>query len=174
METKIVYRIENPEDKDGMWYTKDGILRKKIHILCPDGIAKDFPMPFNPIHKKDGHIWQSAGKNIENMNQWFTASDAINLFNNGFKLFEFETTMFQELEMEVLFCRKGVMKQREIPLESIWDIASVIGALRVAANVFINTINIIKMETTKLLLKMHKQPKTRKKQSGKLHGNGEA
>ncbi len=52
METKIVYRIENPEDKDGMWYTKDGILRKKIHILCPDGIAKDFPMPFNPIHKK--------------------------------------------------------------------------------------------------------------------------
>ena len=79
METKIVYRIENPEDKDGMWYTKEGILRKKIHILCPNGIAKDFPMPFNPLHKKDGHIWNSAGKSIENMNQWFTPEDAINL-----------------------------------------------------------------------------------------------
>ncbi len=61
------------------------------------------------------------------MNQWFTASDAINLFNNGFKLFEFETTMFQELENEILFCRKGIVKQREIPLENVWDIASVIG-----------------------------------------------
>jgi hypothetical protein len=64
-----------------MWYTKDGILRKKIHILCPDGIAKDFPMPFNPIHRKDGYVWNSAGKNVENMNEWFTASDAINLYN---------------------------------------------------------------------------------------------
>jgi len=115
METKIVYRIEHPEDRDGMWYTKEGILRKKIHILCPDGIAKDFPMPFNPIHKKDGFVWNSAGKSIENMNQWFTPS-------NGFKLFEFETTMYQELEMETLFCRDGVIKQREIPLETVWDI----------------------------------------------------
>ena len=129
METKKVFRIENPVDRDGMWYTKEGLLRKKIHILCPDGIAKDFPMPLNlQLHRKDGHIWQSAGKNVENMNQWFTASDAINLYNNGFKLFEFETTMFQELDMEILFCRQGVIKQREIPLESIWDIGSVLNA----------------------------------------------
>lgn len=127
METIKVFRIENPIDRDGMWYNKDGVFRKTIHILCPDGIAKDFPMPLNlELHRKDGYIWQSAGKNIENMNQWFTASDAINLYNNGFKLFEFETTMFQELAMEILFCRKGVIKQREIPLESIWDIASVL------------------------------------------------
>ncbi len=124
MESKKIYRIENPQDKDGMWYDKNGVLRKKIHILCPDGIAKDFPMPLNlELHRKDGHIWQSAGKSIENMNQWFTASDAINLFNNGFKLFEFETTIFQELEMEILFCREGITKQREIPLEEIWDLS---------------------------------------------------
>ena len=86
-------------------------------------------MPFNPIHKKDGHVWQSAGKNVENMNQWFTAEDAINLYKNGFKLFQFETTMFQELEMEILFCRKGIIKQQEIPLESIWDISSIINNL---------------------------------------------
>lgn len=33
MQTKIVYRIENPEDKDGMWYTKEGILKKKIDLF---------------------------------------------------------------------------------------------------------------------------------------------
>jgi len=125
METKTVYRIENPVDKDGMWYTKNGVARKKIHILCPDGIAKDFPMPLRlDLHRKDGQIWQSAGKNIKDMNYWFTASDAISLYNNGFKLFEFETFLFQELENEVLFCRAGVIRQREIPLESIWDIGS--------------------------------------------------
>lgn len=121
--TRKVFRIENPIDKDGMWYTKEGIFRKTIHILCPDGIAKDFPMPLNlALHRKDGQIWQSAGKSIENMNQWFTASDAINLYSKGFKLFEFETTLFQELEMEILFCRQGIIKQTEIPLESIWEI----------------------------------------------------
>jgi hypothetical protein len=123
MDTRIIYRIENPVDKDGMWYTKDGIYRKTIQILCPDGIAKDFPMPLRlELHRKDGEIWQSAGKDIKNMNEWFTASDALNLYRNGFKLFEFETTMFQELEMEILFCRRGVISQKEIPLESIWDI----------------------------------------------------
>lgn len=122
MKSRIIYRIENPEDMDGMWYTKNGILRKKIHILCPNGIAKDFPMPFNELHRKNGYIWNSAGKSIENMNQWFTVEDAINLYNNGFKLFQFETTMFQELEMEILFCRKGIISQKEIPLELIWNI----------------------------------------------------
>ena len=123
MNTKIIYRIENPDDRDGMWYTKDGIARKKIHILCPDGIAKDFPMPLNlKSHRKDGEIWQSAGKSIENMNQWFTAKDAMNLYNNGFKLFKFEVNMWQELENEILFCRKGIIKQDEIPLHLIWDL----------------------------------------------------
>jgi hypothetical protein len=123
METKTVYRIEHPIERDGMWYTRNGIARKKIHILCPDGIAKDFPMPLNlQLHRKDGRIWNSAGKSIENMNQWFTASDAINLHNNGFKLFEFEVNLFQELEMEMLFCREGIVKQKEIPLETVWNI----------------------------------------------------
>lgn len=38
---------------------------------------------------------------------------------------EFETTLFNELEMEILFCRDGVIKQREIPLESIWDLSGI-------------------------------------------------
>ncbi len=122
MDTRIVYRIENPDDKDGMWYTKDAILRQRIHILCPNGIAKDFPMPFNPLHRKDGHIWQSAGKNIADMHYWFTAADALNLYQNGYRLYEFHTTMYQELEHEILFCRKGIVFQKEIPLNSIWDI----------------------------------------------------
>lgn len=125
METKIIYRIEKPEDKNGLWYSKEGILQKDIQLLCPYGIAKDFPMPLNlKLFRKNGEIWNSAGKSIENMNYWFTPMDAINLRNNEFKLFEFEVNMYQELEDEILFCRKGILNQKEIPLESIWDIDS--------------------------------------------------
>lgn len=120
----LIYRIEHPIDRNGMWYTENGILQKRIHILCPNGIAKDIPMPFNPLHQLNGKIWNSAGKSIDNMNQWFTAEDAINLYNNGFKLFEFlvEDDMTQELENEILFCREGIIKQKEIPLEVVWKI----------------------------------------------------
>lgn len=84
-------------------------------------------MPLNlKLHRKDGEIWNSAGKSIEDMNYWFTPLDAVNLINNGFKLFQFEVNMFQELDMEILFCRKGIVSQKEIPLETVWDVASVL------------------------------------------------
>lgn len=125
--SRTIFRIEKPEEKGGMWYDHNGVFRKSIHILCPNGIAKDFPMPLNlELHRKGGEIWNSAGASIEQMNHWFTAMDAINLMNNGFKLFEFEVNMFQDLENEILFCRKGIIQQKEIPLENVWDIRSVL------------------------------------------------
>lgn len=122
MELRTIYRIENPNDGDGMWYGGDGVLKKKIHILCPNGIAKDFPMPFNPLHRKDGKIWKSAGKSIENMNQWFTSEDAKSLYENGFRLYEFKTKIYQELEMEILFVPTEVESKVEIPLNKVWNI----------------------------------------------------
>lgn len=120
---KTIFRIEMPEDRNGMWYNKDGQLDKKIHLLCPNGIAKDIPMPLNlELHRKDGHVWNSAGKSIENMHEWFTAEDARLLMNNGFKLFQFDVNMYQELEHEILFCRTGIIKQEEIPLDVIWKL----------------------------------------------------
>lgn len=123
MNSKIIYRIEEPNSKSGMWYNEHGILQKRIEILCPYGEAKNFPMPLNlELHRKDGRIWNSGGKSIENMQYWFTALDAKNLLNNDFKLFEIECSLFQELENEILFCREGIVNMREIPLEIIWNI----------------------------------------------------
>lgn len=120
---KTIYRIEIPEDRNGMWYNKDGVFQKTIDILCPNGIAKDFPMPLNlDLHRKYGRVWNSAGKSIENMNEWFTAEDARNLMNNGYKLFQMEVDLFQDLENEILFCREGIISQKEIPLQVVWDI----------------------------------------------------
>ena len=106
-----------------MWYDKRGRFDPIIQRLCPNGIAKDFPMPLNiDLHRKDGLIWNSAGKSIENMNQWFSPEDALRLCNSGFRLYKFEVILYQELPMEILFCRGGIIAQEEIPLEIVWDI----------------------------------------------------
>lgn len=121
--SKTIFRIEHPVDRNGMWYNKDGVYQKTIDILCPYGIAKDIPMPLNlELHRKDGLVWTSGGKSIQNMNEWFAPQDAVNLMNSGFKLFEFEVTMYQELEHEILYCREGIISQKEIQIESVWKI----------------------------------------------------
>lgn len=126
MKTKTIYRIEIPEDRNGMWYNKDGVFQKTIDILCPNGIAKDFPMPLNlELHRKDGRVWNSAGKSIQNMNEWFSPEDARNLMNSGFKIFEFDVNIYNELENEILFCREGIIKQKEIGLDIIWDLTKI-------------------------------------------------
>jgi len=118
--TRKIFRIEVPNGKNGMWYNEHGELEKTIHILCPNAIAKDFPMDYNPIHRKDGKVWQSAAKNVENMNQWFSREDAESLVSHGFKLIEFEVNEWNELDMEILFTREGVVSQREIPIDDVW------------------------------------------------------
>lgn len=121
MEPRTIYRIEIPHANRGMWYNENGELDKEINRLCPDSIAGNIPMPYNPKHRKDGRVWNSAGKSIENMNQWFSREDAETLVNNGFKLYEFVVTEWQELEMEILFTREGVIKQTEIPIDDVWE-----------------------------------------------------
>ena len=131
MNTITVYRIENPTTHHGMWYDANGKYDPVIQELCPNGITKDLPMPFNKAQQTDGYKWYSAGKSIENMHQWFSAEDAQRLVNNGFKLFQFKVNMYQQLDMEVLFCREGVVDCKEIPLDFIWpevnELIAVIG-----------------------------------------------
>ncbi len=122
MENPIeVFRIENPDTMHGMWYEKDGTFNPFINKLT-EGISKDLPMDFDPAHKKGGLDWYSAGKSVENMNQWFSPLDALELHQNNYKLFKFEVKQYQMREMECLFTREGIIKQEQIPLDVIWDI----------------------------------------------------
>lgn len=118
---KTIYRIENPQSKHGMWYNENAELDPIIQTLCPTSKSKDLPMDYNEKHRKDGKVWNSAGRSIEEMNYWFSKEDAINLCNNGFKLFEFVVTEYQELEHEILFTREGVISQKEIHIDLVWN-----------------------------------------------------
>lgn len=82
---KVIYRIENQEHMHGMWYNHKGEFDPIIHDLCPNSAAKEFPMPYDEEHLINNKKWYSGAKSINNMHDWFTKSDAINLINNGFK-----------------------------------------------------------------------------------------
>lgn len=118
-----ILRIENPESMHGMWYDSNGNFDPFIKKLS-EGISKDLPMEFCADHKLDGLDWYSAGKSIEEMNQWFSARDAFELMKSGYKLFRFDVVTYQIKEHEVLFTRDGILDQQEIPLDAVWNIGN--------------------------------------------------
>jgi hypothetical protein len=120
VETKKIYRIEDPITMNGMWYDKYGNFKPRIQELCPNSISKDLPMEYCEDHRRLGKKWNSAGKSIENMNRWFSKSDAENLVNNGFRLYEFVVNDWYEKDMEILFHRGAVVSQKEIPINEVW------------------------------------------------------
>lgn len=79
-------------------------------------------MDYNPEHKKDGKDWYSAGKSIENMQDWFSAEDACLLVKNGYGLYELTVTEYQEKELEILFTKESVINIKNIPISDIWNV----------------------------------------------------
>ncbi|HSW65308.1 MAG TPA: hypothetical protein VLH56_18675 [Dissulfurispiraceae bacterium] len=117
----IVYRIENPDTMHGMWYKLDGTWAPFIFTLT-EGISRDLPMGYHPRYSAGGKKWFSAGKSKENMNQWFSARDALELSQADYKLFEFDVSEFAEEEHQVIFTREGVVSCKEIPLNFLWEV----------------------------------------------------
>ena len=117
--TRKIYRIERIDSLNGMWYTEEGLFEPTIQDLCPNSIAKDFPMGYSDDHKVDGKNWYSAGKDKDSMHFWFSKEDATRLLSNGFKLMEYYVTEWFEKEYEILFTRESIVSEKIIPLEEV-------------------------------------------------------
>lgn len=115
------YRIENETTQHGMWYREDGSYDPFIMKLT-EGRSRDLPMGYNEIYSKHGLQWFSSGGSIEDMKLWFSDRDALELFQSGYKLFQYEAQQVQVLEHEVIFTREGVLGKTEIPLNTIWNV----------------------------------------------------
>ena len=122
---RTIYRIENPNTMHGMWYKLDGTWSPFIFNLT-EGISRNLPMGFDARYSRGGKKWFSAGKSKDNMNQWFSPLDAIELATAGYKLFAFDSSEYVVEEHQVLFTREGVIRSEEIPLEILWDLSGTI------------------------------------------------
>lgn len=116
-----IYRIENEETNHGMWYRQDGTFDPFIYRLS-DGKSKNLPMDFHERYSKGGMKWFSGCNNINDMQHWFSDNDALELFKNGYKLFQFKSNQFIVEDFQTLFTREGILSKHEIPLDTIWNI----------------------------------------------------
>lgn len=116
-----IYRIERRNSMNGMWYTAEGKFEPIIQDLCPNSIAKDFPMGYSKDHKTNGKNWYSAVKNKKDMHYWFSKEDATNLINNDFKLMRYLVKEWIEKEHEILFTRESIIFEEEINLNEVWE-----------------------------------------------------
>jgi hypothetical protein len=116
-----IYRIENEKTMHGMWYRGDGTFDPFI-LRLTEGKSKDLPMGFNERYYKERLKWYSGAGSIEDMQHWFSARDALELYQNGYKLYEFQSKQFNVVEHEIMFTREGILSKQEIPLETIWEI----------------------------------------------------
>lgn len=115
------YRIENEDTQHGMWYREDGTFDPFI-LKLTEGKSKDLPMDLSGLYSEGGRKWFSSCSNTTDMQHWFSDKDALELFQAGYKLFEFEAVEFKALEHEVIFTREGVLGKTEIPLNTIWNV----------------------------------------------------
>jgi len=118
MKTIKVYRMESPIGQS-LWYTPDGTYDPVIKKII-NGPAKDLPMDYDPEHWDQGIAWYSAGKTKENLAEWFTKDDAINLINAGYKLYEIEVSEYKYMPHYIIFTKRGIISQIEIPTTEIW------------------------------------------------------
>lgn len=116
-----IYRIENDDTQHGMWYRADGTFDPFIFRLT-EGKSANLPMEFDPRYGKDGLRWISAGASVQQMQHWFSTRDAVELFQAGYRLFEFDAMQVIVEKYQVLFTREGVKARKEIPLNRVWNV----------------------------------------------------
>ena len=113
MNTQTIYRIENPKTNHGMWYNQKGEYNPFILTLT-EGKSAHLPMEPHPRYGQTGQRWYSGCQNINQLKQWFSTQDILELNNAGYKLYQFETTEYINEEHQTIFTRRGILTQTEL------------------------------------------------------------
>lgn len=108
------YRIENQQEKHGIWRNFDGTLNP-IFSKLTQGKCKDMPMEDSEFYRSGGKQWFSATDTPEKLKAWFSPMDVIELQKLGYKIYEFDISDCRTVsEFEIVFTRNSILRQREI------------------------------------------------------------
>lgn len=117
----IIYRMEHGITRDGMWYDHKGNYVPLIMTLT-EGKSKHLPMDLDDRYGYNGRRWVSGCSDLDIFKHWFTLRDAKELVEKGCVLREFECTEYIVEEYQTLFTREGVISEREMTLDDVWNI----------------------------------------------------
>ncbi len=113
-----LYRVENPQTMQGLWYRGDGTFNPHIRSLG-DAKCHDLPMDFDPAFKAEGLDWFSACDNTADMANWFSFSDLRKLTAQGYGLFRFEVERYRQINGHAAFARQHVISAAAVPIRTI-------------------------------------------------------
>lgn len=116
-----IFRIENPDTNNGMWYDGEGNYSPFIETLS-DGKSASLPMGWEARYGQGGRRWFSGCHSVELMRHWFSDQDARELLEAGYGLYKFESDEFIVEEFQVIFTREGIVSTEEISLADIWSV----------------------------------------------------
>ena len=111
----IVFRVENPLTKQGLWYGEDGVFNPFIKTLS-NALSKDLPMNFDPAFKAEGLDWISGCDNLPDMQNWFSKQDLQELEGRGYRLYQFNVNRYRTVNGHAVFAKEHVLETSRIDL----------------------------------------------------------
>ena len=114
----ILYRLENLESNQGLWYTTDGVFNPFIMKLTA-AKSRDLPMGFDPMYSEGG-AWISACDSIPDMRNWFSRRDLDELGAAGYHLYEHDVHEYRQVPGHAIFLRERVIASRQIDVSILY------------------------------------------------------
>lgn len=114
-----LYRVENPNSMQGLWYDGHGRYNGFIRQFG-DAKCHDVPMGFDPKFK-DGGDWFSACDNLKDMANWFSPDDLTRLHGIGYRLYSMEVDRYRTINGHAAFLRSGIIHTSPASLAMLTD-----------------------------------------------------
>lgn len=110
-----IFRIENQDTMNGMWYNDKGEYDPFIKTLT-EGISADLPMEPHERYGQFDRRWFSGCVDFDLLKHWFSKRDIFELNEAGYKLYKFQSQEFQHEEFQTIFTREGILSQVEVDI----------------------------------------------------------
>lgn len=101
-----VYRIENLNSDDGLWYNRSGERTDFIINEIDNAKSRDIPMGYNP-NIVGG--WLSAAETVAAMGDWLSLKDALEFESKGYQFFEVQVPEYRHEYGHVVFQRENAI-----------------------------------------------------------------
>lgn len=115
----IIYRIENKEKRNGMWYSEKGTYDPFIMKLT-EGKSRELPMEYDTRYTKGGLNWYSGCHSIALLQQWFSKLDVQEMLQADYGLYKIKAKQFDVEDDQILFTQEGIAYRKEIGLADIF------------------------------------------------------
>ncbi len=112
-----LFRVEHPTSGIGLWYREDGVKVDFIRHELVDALNRDLPMDHDPDLVGG---WFSAAESLEQLAQWVSASDVVQLRDRGHVVYAVEVASYRQAAGPYdhpVFRRELVVARRQVPWE---------------------------------------------------------